>query len=166
MVEGGQVMYAAPQMVEAPQVQYVVQGAEQQQVQYLTPQEPGQAVQYVVQGAEQPQAVTYAAPPVQYIQGGQVMYAAPQMVEAPQVQYVVQGAEQQQVQYVTPQEPGQAVQYMQGGQVIQMAQPQVVSYGAPIGASIGASVAAPIAAPSVAGAAAGVVGAVGATGAS
>merc|ERR1740139_1877076 len=112
MVEGGQVMYAAPQMAEAPQVRYVVQRAEQQQVQYVTPQEPGQAVQYVVQGAEQPQAVTYAAPSVQYIQGGQVMYAAPQMVEAPQVQYVVQGAEQQQVQYVTPQETGQAVQYV------------------------------------------------------
>merc|ERR1740121_2898790 len=94
MVEGGQVMYAAPQIVEAPQVQYVVQGAEQQQV------------QYVVQGAEQPQAVTYAAPPVQYIQGGQI---------------------------------------------IQMAQPQVVSYGASTGASVGASIAAPIAAPMVAG---------------
>merc|ERR1740139_898053 len=79
-IQGGQVMYAAPQMAEAPQVQYVVQGAEQQQVQYVTPQESGQAVQYVVQGAEQPQPVTYAAPPVQYIQGGQVMYAAPQMV--------------------------------------------------------------------------------------
>merc|ERR1719162_2665975 len=115
MVEGGQVMYAAPQMVEAPQVQYVVQGAEQQQVQYVMPQEPGQAVQYVVQGAEQPQAVTYAAPPVQYIQGGQVMYAAPQMAEAPKVQYVVQGAEQQQVQYVTTQEAGQAVQYVVQG---------------------------------------------------